>query len=292
MTLDLRQFASTPRVTDGAWGTQLQAKGLPAGGCPELWNIEHPEAVRTVARAYIEAGSEVILTNTFGANRFVLEGHDAGDRAAVLCEAGAQISRDTAGNRAKVFASLGPSGKIVMMGEVPEDKLTAAFAEAAEALHWGGADAIVLETFNELAEARIALRAAKEAAGLPVIVSMTFASGPGKTRTMMGDSPEDLAGMAREEGADAVGANCGCGPDNYVKVAGLLRAATDLPVWIKPNAGLPQVAGGRTVFPMGPDEFAAFAPRLLDAGADFVGGCCGTTPDHIRTLRAAVDALR
>ena len=286
MPLDLQKFAQTVRVLDGAWGTELQKRGLPAGACPELWNDQNPAAVEAVARSYVQAGSEVILTNTFGGNRFVLAQHGAGERAAELCEKGAAISRKAAGGAAKVFASLGPTGKIVMMDDVPAEELADAFAASAVALERGGADAIVLETFNELAEAGIALRAVRGAVAIPVVVSMTFSSGPDKTASMMGDAPDDLARAAEAGGAAAVGANCGVGPDNYVAVAKLFRAATALPVWIKANAGLPQVrADGATVFPMGPAEFAAFAPKLVAAGANFLGGCCGTTPDHIRALR-------
>jgi len=291
VTFDLREFAATVRVIDGAWGTELQKLGLPAGSAPELWNVENAGAVEAVARGYVEAGSEIILTNTFGANRFILDSHGAGDRVAELAEAGAAISRRASGD-AKVFASIGPSGKIVMMGDVPAEDLSAAFAEAAVAVERGGADAIVLETFNELEEARIALQAVRSACDLPVVVSMTFASGPDGTASMMGNTPADLAAVAESEGAAGVGANCGCGPDNYVKVAKLFHAATDLPIWIKSNAGLPEFVDGRTTFPMGPEEFASFTPKFIEAGADFLGGCCGTTPDHIRALAAAVQATR
>ncbi len=233
----------------------------------------------------------MILTNTFGANRLVLAGHGLATRAAELAEAGARISRAAAGE-AKVFASLGPSGKIVMMEEVAPEEITAAFAEAAEAVEFGGADAIVLESFGELDELRLALRACKQSSDLPVIVSMTFASGPEGTSTMMGNSPADLARLAAREGADGVGANCGVGPANYVKVARVLRQACSLPVWIKPNAGLPVVGkDGRTSFPMGPRDFAAAAPALVEAGASFIGGCCGTTPAHIEALRGIIDGI-
>ncbi len=290
MSFDIKSFAATVRVIDGAWGTQLQERGLPAGSCPELWNVENAEAVEAVGRSYVEAGSDVILTNTFGGNQFILTNHGVGERAAELSEAGVRISRRAAGGEAKVFASIGPTGKIVMMGEVSEDELEAAFAETVQALERGEADAIVLETFNELDELEIALKAVKKTTNLPVVASMTFSSGPDGTNTMMGNTPGDLARTAAECGADAVGANCGVGPDNYVKVAELLRAATRLPIWIKPNAGLPEIApDGQTVFPMGPDEFASYVPKLIAAGANFIGGCCGTTPDHIRALRKAVD---
>jgi len=287
----MKKLLARPRVTDGAWGTQLQALGLGAGQPPEFWNAENPAAVEKVAAAYVQAGSEVILTNTFGANPFVLARSDAADRAVQLARRGAEISRSAAADAGVlVFGSIGPSGKIVMMGEVSRQELLEGFSQTAAALVAGGVDGIVLETFNELAEAEIALQAVKQAAEVPVVVCMTFASGPDKTATLMGEKPADLAALAQAGGADAVGANCGAGPDHYVKVARLLREATDLPIWIKPNAGLPRIdEHGRTVFPMGPEAFAAYVPQLLEAGVNFVGGCCGTTSEHVRAIRSAVD---
>ena len=288
MRFDLADYSRQQiRVTDGAWGTQLQGRGLPPGQPPELWNTERPAEVLAVARRYVEAGSDVIITNSFGANRFVLEAHGAGDRAAELAEAAAGISRKAAGDDVKVFASLGPTGKIVMMGEIAEEALAEAFGEVAAGVARGGADAIVLETFAELAELAIALRAAMEATGLPVIASMTFDSGPDKTATMMGNTPEELAALGGTVQAAAVGGNCGAGPDGYVKITRMLRAATDLPIWVKANAGLPELGPeGESVFPLGPAEFAASVPELIEAGANFIGGCCGTTPDHIRAICA------
>ena len=290
VTLDLRSYAARVRVTDGVYGTELQKLGLLAGRCPEVLNAEDPAAVEAVARSYVEAGSDVIMTNSLGANRFVLAAYGLEDRAGELAEAAARIStRAAESTDAKVFGSFGPTGKIVMMGQTPEGDLFDAFAETVEALARGGAEAIVLETFNELAEAQIALKAAKRACRLPIVVSMAFAYGPDKAATMMGETPADLAAMAEADGADAVGANCGVGPDAHVRVARMLREATDLPIWIKPNAGLPVLQDGKTTFPMGPAELASYVPALLDAGASFLGGCCGTTPDHIRAIRRAVD---
>jgi len=289
MAFDLREYAATVRVTDGVYGTELQGRG-PAGGCPELLNADDPAAVEAVARSYVRAGADVILTNSLSAHRFGLALHGAADRAAEIARAAAEIAvRAVAGTDTKVFGSFGSTGRIVMTGDTPQADLAAAFAETASALAAGGVEAIVLETFNELAEAEIALRAVRDACDLPVVVSMAFAFGPDGTATMMGESPADLAKMAEAGGADAVGANCGVGPKQYVRVAELLKEATGLPVWIKPNAGMPAVVEGRTTFPMGPAEFASFVPTLIEAGADFIGGCCGTTPDHIRSVRAAVD---
>ena len=289
MVLELKTFAETVRVIDGAWGMELQERGLAPGSPPELWNVENAEAVEAVGSSYVEAGSDVIITNTFGGNRFVLAAHGAGQRVVELCEAGVRISRKAGRDKAKVFASIGPTGKIVMMEEVSEEDLEMGFAEAATAISHGEPDAIVLETFNELDELEIALRTLKKTTNLPVVACMTFSSGPDKTATMMGNTPGDLARVATEHGADAVGANCGLGPENYIKVTELLRESTTLPIWVKPNAGLPQVSGtGETVFPMGPEEFASYAAKLIAAGANFIGGCCGTTPAHIRALRNAI----
>jgi len=292
MILDIKSFAMKARVSDGAWGTQMQLRGLEPGSAPELWNVDNPSAVEAVAGSYVEAGSDVILTNTFGSNRFVLARHSAAGRAAELTEAGVAISRRAAGAEAKVFASMGPTGKIVMMEEVPNAEIVAAYEEAARAAEAGGADAIVLETFNELAEMELAVEGVRKGCPLPVVCSMTFDSGPNKAATTMGAHPADLARLAASAGASAVGANCGIGPENYVQIAELLRAATDLPVWIKANAGLPRLGpGGKTFFPMGPEEFARYVPAIISAGANFIGGCCGTTPEHIRLVRAAVDKI-
>ena len=281
MAFNLKRFVEKLRVSDGAWGTQLQAAGLPPGGAPELWNAEKPDAVEAVARSYVEAGSDCILTNSFTGNRFLLERHGAGDRAAELMSSAVAISRRAANEAVRVFASMGPTGKIVMMEEVPAAEIVAAYAELAAPAADAGADAVVLETFNELDELKLAHEGVRRGCDLPVICSMT-----------MGNTPADLAAAAEEAGAAAIGANCGVGPGNYVRVAELLRAASELPVWIKPNAGMPRIGpGGQTVFRMGPEEFTGHVPDLAAAGARIIGGCCGTTPEHIRLVREAVDRL-
>jgi len=287
MTLNLRKFARQVRILDGAWGTELQRRGLPAGAAPELWNRENPGAVEAVARSYVEAGSEIILTNTFGANRYVLAKHNAAERTEELAEAGVAISRRAAGKEVRAFASVGPTGSIVMTGDVDQDALMEAYAETASAFVRGGADAVVLETFNELAELSLAFRGVRDSCGLPIVVSMSFAAGPDGAATIMGNGPEDLARMAEDHGAEAVGANCGTGPDTYVRIARRLASATSLPIWIKPNAGRPEIGpNGTTTFPIGPQQFASHSPQLVESGARFIGGCCGTTPDHVRAIIA------
>ncbi|NLF30917.1 MAG: methionine synthase [Planctomycetes bacterium] len=291
MAIALNDYRGRVLVTDGAWGTQLQQRGLPAGYCPELWNAENPQAVEAVARAYVEAGSEIILTNTFGANVPVLARHGAAGRLAELAEAGVAISRRAAGSDVLVFASMGPTGRILMMEETAADELYASFAAAARAFADGGADAVVLETMTEPAESALAARAVGETTDLPVIASLTFGSGPEGIATMMGATPADVVAALEGLGVGAFGANCGVGPESYVEVIGHYRRATEAPLWVKANAGLPVVKDGRNVFPLGPDAFAAFVPALVSAGATFIGGCCGTTPAHIAAVRKAVDAL-
>ncbi len=273
-----------PVITDGAWGTQLQARGLALGDFPDAWNLSHPDRVLEVARAYVQAGSQVILTNTFGANRIRLGEHEAAGQLAEINTRGVEISRKAAGEKARVFASMGPSGKLLLSGEVTGDDLAAAYAEQAWALAKGGADALVVETMADLEEAKLAVQGARET-GLPVIACMVFDSGKEKDRTMMGATPEQAAETLTESGADVIGANCGQGIAGFIGICRRLRAATDRPIWIKANAGLPTMVGGQAQYQTSAKEFASYIPALIDAGASFVGGCCGTTPEFIAAVK-------
>jgi 5-methyltetrahydrofolate--homocysteine methyltransferase len=277
-------LASAPVLADGAWGTELQGRGLAVGDCPDHWNLLHPEAVAEVARAYVEAGSRVILTNTFRANRVALDGYGLEDQTFAINRAGAAISRQAAGRAARVFASIGPTGKMLAAGEVTPERVALAFEEQAAALAEGGADALLIETMSDLEEAMIALAAARKT-GLPVVVSFTFDTGRNKDRTMTGVRPEQAAQRMAEEGADVVGANCGIGVAEYVPICRRLRAATDLPLWIKANAGLPEMEDGRPVYRTTAEQFVSHLPALIEAGASFIGGCCGTGPGFIRAAR-------
>jgi len=281
--------AAGPVLTDGAWGTEMQARGLEAGETPDFWNLSHPDRVEQVARAYVTAGSQVVLTNTFRANRIALAKHPDVERITEVNRAGVEISRRAAGDEARVFASIGPCGKLLMTGDVDEAALRAAFAEQAQALAAGGADAIVVETMSDLAEAGIAVEAAK-ATGLPVVACMVFDSGKNRDRTMMGVTPTQAAEELTRIGADAIGANCGTGVEDYIPICASLAAATPLPIWIKPNAGLPELENGEVVYRTTATEFAANVPKLLEAGARFVGGCCGTNPGFIEAMRRELDA--
>lgn len=276
-------LAGGPVITDGAWGTQLQARGLGIGEFPDLWNLTNPGKVEEVARAYVEAGSQVILTNTFGANRVRLAETGRAAKAAAINRAGVEISKKAAAGRARVFASLGPSGKLLMTGEVAEDDLRAAFTEQAWALTQAGADAIVVETMSDLAEATLAVAAARET-GLPVVACMVFDAGKDKDRTMMGSTPEQVAKALTQAGADVIGANCGQGIEGFIPIGQRLRAATDRPLWLKPNAGLPQLVDGRALYTTTPAEFVAHVPALVKLGVSFLGGCCGSSPEFIQAI--------
>jgi methionine synthase I (cobalamin-dependent) len=274
-------LAGGPLITDGAWGTQLQERGLAPGTIPDTWNLTHPEQVEEVARAYAEAGSQVILTNTFRANAVAMKDVPETELDAIN-RAGVALSRRAAGS-ALVFASIGPTGKILVSGEISGDQVGAAFAAQSRSLAAAGADALLVETMSDIEEARLAVEAAR-LTGLPVIASFAFDSGKNKDRTMMGATPEAVAAAMAEAGADAVGANCGVGVELAVGICRRLHAACDLPIWIKPNAGLPIMEGAAIHYGTSADFFASHYAALCQAGAAFLGGCCGSTPDFIRAL--------
>jgi 5-methyltetrahydrofolate--homocysteine methyltransferase len=274
-------------ILDGAWGTELQARGLSSGECPDEWNLSHPDQVASVGAAYADAGSQIILTNTFRSNRISLAGYGLGERVVELNQAGVELSKRGSAGRAKVYGSVGPSGKVLAAGETSESELREAFEEQVRAIASAGADGIVIETMSEPAEAEIAIAAARQT-GLTIVASMAYDAGRKKDRTMTGATPEQAAARLAEAGADIIGANCGCGIELYVGIASRLRAATTKPIWIKANAGLPELVDGETRYGMGPAEFAVFAKALRDAGAGYIGGCCGTNPAFIRALRAAL----
>jgi methionine synthase I (cobalamin-dependent) len=284
-------LARAPVITDGALGTQLQTRGLEAGECPDAWNLSHPDQVEEVARAYVAAGSDIILTNTFRANRLALTGYGLAGKTNEVNRAGVEIARRAAAGHARVFASVGPSGKMLATGDVSEEELRTAFAEQVQALAEAGAEGIAIETMTDLAEAKLAVAAARDV-GLPIVASMVFDSGKDKDRTMTGVTPEQAAQELTAQGADVIGANCGLGIAGHVPICRRLRASTDRPIWIKPNAGLPEMVEGRVVYKTTPQEFAAFVPALLEAGASFVGGCCGTGPEFVRAMKEAVQAWK
>jgi 5-methyltetrahydrofolate--homocysteine methyltransferase len=270
-------------LTDGAWGTEFQRLGAQLGECTDEWNLTKPALVRRVAESYVLASSRIILTNTFRANPISLAHYGLQGQCAEINRAGAKTSREAAGNRALVFASIGPSGKMLMTRNVTPEQLRNAFSAQARALADEAPDAILIETMTDIEEARIAAAAALET-GLPVVVSFVFDSGKNKDRTMMGCTPEQVSAALVSEGVHAIGANCGVGIRESISVCKRLAAASSLPIWIKPNAGLPELVDGVPTYKTTPEEFAASAQELRDAGATFIGGCCGSTPDFIRAM--------
>ncbi len=278
-----RLLAAGPVITDGAWGTQLQAQGLVGGVCPDQWNVTYPDRVADIAAQYVAAGSQIVLTNTFRANRVALTMHQLADQLVEINRAGVDLIRRAVVGRAHVCASLGPTGKLLLAGEITHQDVRAAFAEQATILAAAGAEALVIETMADLEEAELAIAAARTT-GLPVVACVVLDSGAAHDRTMMGAPPEEAATRLTAAGADVVGANCGQGIAGYVDICRRMRAATDRPLWMKANAGSPQVVGGQIRYESSAAEFAAQAPALVAAGAQFIGGCCGTTPEFIRAL--------
>ena len=273
---------------DGAWGSELIARGLAPGDAPEEWNLSRHADVLGVARSYREAGSVVVETNSFGAGRRQLARHGLAGRVQEINRLAAEITAAAVGSEGVVAGSMGPSGELLVTGETDEAKLYELFAEQARALAEGGANWIAVETMGDVAEMSVAVRAAVQATSLPVSASMTYEPGAGGFRTMMGNEPSQCVRAAVAAGASIIGANCGKGISYYPELTRTLRSLTDLPLWIYPNAGIPVVRAGTVSYPLGPQEFAARMQDVLEAGADIVGGCCGTTPAHIAAMAASL----
>jgi methionine synthase I (cobalamin-dependent) len=278
-----------PVVTDGSWGTQLQRRGLSRGESPDSWNLEHPERVAEVAQAYVDAGSQIILTNTFQASRITLERYGLDDKTREINQRGVQISKSVAKDRALVFASIGSCGKMLITGDTTEAELGEVFGEQATALAEAGADGIVVETMIDVAEAKIAAAAAKQT-GLPVVASVVFDAGKNKDMTMMGNSIAEAVETLSGVGVDVIGANCGQGIEAFAPICKRMRQLTDLPIWMKPNAGLPEIVDEQTVFHTTAAEFGAHVPGLLESGANFIGACCGSDETFIAEIRRIVAA--
>ena len=281
-------------VSDGAWGTFLHKKGLEPGQCPELWCITRRSDVLDIAQSYVNAGADMIESNSFGANRFKLMHYGLEGRAKEMNRAAAVISREAAGPNRHVIASIGPTGKILMMGDVAEEEIYDAFKDQAIALAEGGADACCIETMTAIDEACIAVKAARENTKLEVLCTFTFDKTVDATyRTMMGVSPAEMALALVKAGAHIIGTNCGNGMAQMIEIVREIRATDKTtPVLVHANAGLPQNRDDGIFFPETPDMMAGMVPEIISAGANIIGGCCGTTPEHIAKIVAAVKLIR
>jgi len=286
----LERLSRGPMVSSGAVGTMLQSKGLPPVTTFEEYNLSHPEAVAEIHSAYCEAGAEMIGTNTFGANPLKLKKAGLADKAYRLNYEGARIARKAAPKDIFVFAAIGPSGEFLApLGEIAPEEMYEVYKSQIRALVEGGVDILSLRTFTDLEELKIALRAAKENAKLPVIATMTFDLGQKGFRTMMGvDVKASIEGMV-EAGAEVIGSNCGRGMEEMVPLMKEMRNYYQGNLTAQPNAGLPQLIEGKARYTQSPEEFASWVPSLLEAGVNLIGGCCGTTPAHTRKV---VEAIR
>jgi 5-methyltetrahydrofolate--homocysteine methyltransferase len=281
-----------PIMADGAMGTMLMANGLEFGDPPEVWNLEHPEIIRRVQRAYLEAGAQILLTNTFGGNRLRLELHGREDRVDQLNRTAAVLARveaTAAEHPAIVAGDIGPSGQIMerIGGTLTPEGAREVFAEQARGLAGAGVDAFWIETMSDVSEAVAAIQGARDAApDVPVIATMSFDT---RGRTMMGVTPEQAGEALLEAGAAAIGGNCGNGPEELTPVIEKLRAACpDAILVAKGNVGIPQLVGMSAQYVTTPETMAGFAAQFRDAGATIIGACCGSTPAHLRAMAQAV----
>ena len=277
------------QIFDGAMGTMLQNAGMKTGDCPEYLNITNPKMVQDVHRAYFEAGSDIIETNTFGASRIKLAEYNLSDKVAEINTAAVQNVKIATAGKAKVAGSMGPTGGFIKpLGELDFDEVYQNYYEQAKALATAGADYILIETCIEIQEMRAALLAAKDACDLPVICQLSFSE---DGRTVTGTDPQSAAIILSAMGADVIGANCSLGPEQLVPIVKELAENCSCPISIQPNAGMPHLVDGKTVFPMTPEDFGKWAPELVKAGATFIGGCCGTTPAHIKAIKEALKGV-
>ena len=276
-------------ISDGATGTFLQQHGLEPGGCPEEFNASHPDVVREMARRYFDAGSDLVLTNSFGGTVFMQKKYGYGERVAEFNRQAAEHARSQAPEGRFVVGSVGPTGEFLEpLGPVSESEMYQAFVEQIKSLEDGGADGVVVETMTAVEEAALAVRAARENTDLVVMATMVFDKGPRGFFTMMGITPERAVHAMEEAGAHVVGSNCGNGIDNMVDIARRMRAETDGYLLIHSNAGIPTMRSGQIVYPESPEYMAERFKDLAELGVNIIGGCCGTGPEHIRALAAAV----
>ncbi len=280
-------------VADGAIGTMLMARGLERGKPPESFNLTRSDVLVDIAREYLTAGADIVQTNTFGASRLKLKHYALDRKVREINENAVAAVRQAVGDKAYVSGSCGPTGQFLKpYGDIDPEEMTAVFHEQIDALVSAGVDLVCIETMTDLGEAVCALKAAKQVSGtVPVIATMTFDETPKGFFTIMGVNIKTAVEGLESAGADIIGSNCGNGIENMVRIGREFRERTKLPVIIQSNAGLPELRDKEVVYPESPDFMAGKVVELIDLGVSIIGGCCGTTPDHIRAFRKAVDAL-
>jgi 5-methyltetrahydrofolate--homocysteine methyltransferase len=282
-------------VCDGAMGTQLMLAGLEPGGCGELWNLTNNKRILEIQQRYVQAGADCLITNTFGGSRTMLERHGQADKVEAINRAGVEIAREAFGSiDGYVLGDIGPLGAILEpYGDLPQETARAVYEEQARALVEGGADAIIIETQTSIEELGLAIEAARAAGAPCIIASLAYDLSADKTFyvTMMGVMPEDAARQIQEKGAHIIALNCGTGMEmsGAARVVELYRKASALPTMVQPNAGLPVLEKGKAVYKQLPDDMALGVPQALRAGANIIGSCCGSTPDHTRAIRKIVN---
>ncbi len=274
-------------IGDGATGSFLMEHGLKPGECPESFNLSKPEVLRDVARRYVEAGAEIVETNTFGGSVLKLGAYGLDGETEEINRTAVEAVKDAASGRAHVSGSCGPCGRMLEpYGDATADEVRASFRRQIDALVTAGIDLLCIETMFDLAEAKLAIEAARSvSADLPVMATMTFDATPRGFFTIMGNDVASAAAGLVEAGADVVGSNCGNGIERMIEIARAFRACTEVPLLIQPNAGMPEIVDGRATYNETPEFMAEKAKAFLESGVEIVGGCCGTTPDHTRALR-------
>ncbi len=289
--LDYLERSELPLLSDGGMGTMLNAKGIGFEKCLDALNLSNPDLVMEIHQAYTESGSEIIQTNTFGANRFKLADHDLGDQVLEINQAGVEIARRAAkasGKEILIAGDVGPLGiRLSPYGRVQKSEASQVFSEQIDALCRAGVDLLILETMSDLNEMLEAINSAHHICNLPIVASMTFTS---DDRTLLGDTPAHVAQSLQQSGADVIGVNCSGGPAQILRILNVMRQTVpEARFSAMPNAGFPEQVGGRFMYPAAPDYFGDYSRALQEAGACLIGGCCGTTPDHIAEMRHALD---
>jgi len=287
----LERLTESVLLVDGAMGTQLQVHGLPVGEPGETFNLSHPEIVMQIHREYVQAGADIILTNTFGGNRLKLDANHLADKLAEINRIAVELACEAAQDQALVAASIGPTGQFLApLGSISRAQMIDVFTEQIRVMVENGIDLVCIETMTDPYEAECAILAAKEVTDLPIIASMTYEHGKSGYRTLMGNDVANCVQILSDAGADVLATNCGYGINPIIEIIAEMRQATDKPLMAEPNAGLPELVNGQTIYNETAQMMAARLPQLLDAGVRVVGGCCGTSPKYIKAFRQVIDS--